>query len=118
MDAKANTQSVTEHTERHFRTEDDVLIRGLGRYVADAPLPNQACAYFVRSPHAFARILRIDTAAAEKAARVMAVFGAKDMGGGAKCSPPPAARGPRRRQACRFAPSSACPRPRDACRRS
>ena len=40
MDAKANTQSVTEHTERHSRTEDDVFIRGLGRYVADAPLPN------------------------------------------------------------------------------
>jgi len=95
MDAKANTQSVTEHTERHFRTEDDVLIRGLGRYVADAPLPNQACAYFVRSPHAFARILRIDTAAAEKAAGVIAVLTAKDMEGVGNVSqhPPLAGRG-------------------------
>jgi len=81
MDAKANTQSVTEHTERHFRTEDDVLIRGLGRFVADAPLPNQAYAYFVRSQHAFARILHIDIAAAEKAAGVIAVLTAKDMEG-------------------------------------
>src|SRR6516164_11120878 len=95
MDAKANTQSVTEHTERHFRTEDDVLIRGLGRYVADAPLPNQACAYFVRSPHAFARILRIDTAAAEKAAGVIAVLTAKDTEGVGNVSqhPPLAGRG-------------------------
>ena len=39
------------------------LVRGLGRYIADAPMPNQAYAYFVRSPHAFARIRSIDTAA-------------------------------------------------------
>ena len=32
--------------------------RGRGSYAADAPLPNQAYAYFVRSPHAFARIAR------------------------------------------------------------
>ena len=81
MDAKANTQSATEHAVRHYRAEDDVLLRGLGRYVADAALPNQAYAYFVRSPHAFARIVRIDTAAAEKAAGVIAVLTAKDMEG-------------------------------------
>ena len=46
------------------RLEDDPLVRGLGRYAADAPLPGQALAYFVRSPHAFADIRSIDTAAA------------------------------------------------------
>ena len=37
------------------RKEDDPLLRGRGRYVADDPLPNQAYGAFVRSPHAFAR---------------------------------------------------------------
>ncbi len=55
MDAKAQHQE-----EKHVRVEDNVLVRGLGRYAADAPLPNQAYAFFVRSPHAFAKILSID----------------------------------------------------------
>jgi aerobic carbon-monoxide dehydrogenase large subunit len=81
MDAKADTQSAAAHAARHYRAEDDALVRGQGRYVADAPLPNQAYAYFVRSPHAFARIVGIDTAAAEKAPGVVAVLTAKDMEG-------------------------------------
>ena len=51
------------------RVEDDVLVRGHGRYAADVPLPNQAYAYFVRSPHAFARIVSIDVTAARSSAR-------------------------------------------------
>ena len=39
--------------------EDDALVRGLGRFVEDAPQPNQAYGVFVRSPHAHARI-RVD----------------------------------------------------------
>jgi aerobic carbon-monoxide dehydrogenase large subunit len=81
MDAKANTQSATAHASYHPRAEDDVLVRGQGRYVADAPLPNQAYAYFVRSPHAFARIVSIDAAAAPSAPGVVAVLTAKDMEG-------------------------------------
>jgi carbon-monoxide dehydrogenase large subunit len=69
------------HEEKHVRVEDNVLVRGNGRYMADAPLPNQAYAYFVRSPHAFARIARVDTAAAEKAPGVVGVLTAKDMAG-------------------------------------
>src|SRR5579884_1338774 len=77
MDAISET--TTEHPEApHVRVEDDPLVRGLGRYVADAPLPNQAYAYFVRSPHAFARIVSIDTAAAEQAPGVIGVLTAKD----------------------------------------
>ena len=43
--------ATTQHHEpKHVRVEDNVLVRGHGRYAADAPLPNQAYAYFVRSP--------------------------------------------------------------------
>lgn len=62
MDAKS------QHRVVHApRVEDDVLVRGRGRYVADLPLPNQAHAYFVRSPHAFARIVSVDVEAALRA---------------------------------------------------
>ena len=56
-------------------------VRGHGRYIADAPLPNQAYAYFVRSPHAFARIVSVDTSAARNAPGVVGVLTAKDMDG-------------------------------------
>jgi carbon-monoxide dehydrogenase large subunit len=79
MDAKAQTQS--GHNARHGRVEDETLVRGLGRYLADAPEPNQAFAYFVRSPHAFARILNIDTSAAAGMPGVIAVLTAQDMDG-------------------------------------
>ena len=51
MDAKTETD---HHADFKGRVEDEPLVRGHGRYIADAPLPNQAYAYFVRSPHAFA----------------------------------------------------------------
>jgi len=49
MDAKTDGRAA--HTPR---VEDDVLVRGKGRYAADVTEPGQAYAYFVRSPHAFA----------------------------------------------------------------
>src|SRR6202051_2130428 len=74
--------ATTQHHEpKHVRVEDNVLLRGNGRYIADAPLPNQAYAYFVRSPHAFARIVSVDTSAALKAPGVVGVLTAKDMDG-------------------------------------
>src|SRR5579863_10022116 len=77
MDAKtdANTHAL------HGRVEDDVLVRGRGRYVADAPEPNQAYAFFVRSPHAFARIVSVDTPGAAGMPGVIAVLTAADMEG-------------------------------------
>ena len=69
------------HEDKHVRVEDNVLLRGRGRYMADAPLPNQAYAHFVRSPHAAAKIVKVDTAAAEKAPGVVGVLTAKDMAG-------------------------------------
>ena len=56
MDAKTDGRAA--HTPR---VEDDVLVRGKGRYAADVAEPSQAYAYFVRSPHAFARIVSVDT---------------------------------------------------------
>jgi carbon-monoxide dehydrogenase large subunit len=63
------------------RVEDDTLLRGRGQFAADVPLPNQAYAFFVRSPHAFARIARIDDAAARQAPGVIDVLTANDMTG-------------------------------------
>src|SRR5271170_2884305 len=76
----ATTEIKTDHP-RHGRVEDDVLVRGHGRYMADAPLPNQAYAFFVRSPHAFARIKSIDVSGAANSPGVIGVITAKDMDG-------------------------------------
>ena len=80
MDATTDTPKKSD-AEHHRRVEDEALVRGLGRYIADAPAPNQAFAYFVRSPHAFARISSIDTEAAKNAPGVIAVLTANDMEG-------------------------------------
>jgi carbon-monoxide dehydrogenase large subunit len=78
----ATTDSKTDHHASYRpRVEDDALVRGRGRYAADAPLPNQAYAYFVRSPHAFARIVSIDVSGAVSAPGVIGVLTAKDMEG-------------------------------------
>ena len=73
-------QATSEH-HPHFqpRVEDDALIRGRGRFVEDAPQPNQAYGVFVRSPHAHARIRSIDVAAARAASGVVAVLTHKDI---------------------------------------
>src|SRR5580704_18844998 len=71
--------ATTQHHEpKHVRVEDNPLVRGHGRYIADAPLPNQAYAYFVRSPHAFARIVGVDVSGALKALGVVGVLTGQD----------------------------------------
>ncbi len=77
MDAKSDS-TTDHHAPFRGRVEDDPLVRGRGRYVADAPLPNQAYAHFVRSPHAFAKILSIDVEAAGNAPGVIGVLTGKD----------------------------------------
>ena len=61
------------------RVEDDALVRGHGRFLADAPMPDQVIGFFLRSPHAFADIRSIDTEAARAAPGVVAVLTAADM---------------------------------------
>ena len=47
------------------RKEDQRFITGKGHYTDDISRPGQAYAYFLRSPHAHARIKSIDTSAAK-----------------------------------------------------
>ncbi|MFQ5641887.1 MAG: xanthine dehydrogenase family protein molybdopterin-binding subunit, partial [bacterium] len=61
------------------RREDHRFIAGRGRYTDDIVLPNMACAYIIRSPHAHAKIKSIKTDKAMKEAGVVAVFTGKDM---------------------------------------
>src|SRR5262244_2249674 len=63
------------------RREDPRFITGKGRYVDDVKLPGMTYAAFVRSPHAHARIRKIDTAAALRHPGVVAVFTGRDMAG-------------------------------------
>ncbi|MGO8918514.1 MAG: xanthine dehydrogenase family protein molybdopterin-binding subunit [Stellaceae bacterium] len=74
------------------RIEDEALLRGAGRYAADAPAPGEAAAWFVRSPHAFARIRGIDTRAAAAEPGVLAILTAADIeaaGAGSVARPVP-----------------------------
>ena len=61
------------------RTEDFRFLTGQGRYTDDINRPGQVHAYFVRSPHAHAKIKKVDTAAAAKAPGVLGVFTGADM---------------------------------------
>ena len=61
------------------RVEDEALLRGRGRFVADAPMPGEAAAAFLRSPHAFAAIRRIDVGAAKAAPGVLDVLTAAEI---------------------------------------
>ena len=60
------------------RKEDFRLLTGRGRFGDDIVLPHQAQAGFVRSPHAHARIVAIDKAAALAAPGVLAVLTGAD----------------------------------------
>lgn len=61
------------------RREDLRLLAGKGQYSDDMNLPGQAYAVLVRSPHAHARIVGIDAAAAKRAPGVLAVLTGADM---------------------------------------
>jgi len=63
------------------RREDYRFLTGNGQYTDDITLPGQTFAAFLRSPHAHARIRAIDTAAAQAAPGVLAVFTGKDVSG-------------------------------------
>src|SRR5205085_2715099 len=56
------------------------LIQGISHYADDLRLPGLLHCVFVRSPHAYAKIARVDTTAARQTAGVVAVFTAEDLG--------------------------------------
>jgi carbon-monoxide dehydrogenase large subunit len=64
------------------RREDDRLLRGRGRYLADLDVPGQAHVVFVRRPYAHALIHGVDADAARRAPGVLAVLTAEDMPSG------------------------------------
>ena len=61
------------------RMEDPKFITGTGRYVDDIALPNMLRGVFVRSPHAHAKILKIDATEAVRNPAVRLVLTAKDL---------------------------------------
>jgi carbon-monoxide dehydrogenase large subunit len=61
-----------------LRFEDPRLLQGRGRYINDVNLPGQAYAVFLRSPHAHAKIVSVDTAAAKALPGVVAVLTGAD----------------------------------------
>jgi carbon-monoxide dehydrogenase large subunit len=60
------------------RIEDPRLLKGGGRYTDDIALAGAAHGFVLRSPHAAARILSIDTGAARAVPGVLAVITAKE----------------------------------------
>ena len=56
------------------RKEDKKFLTGKGRYTADINLVNQTYAFFVRSPHARAKIVKIDCSKAIKSPGVVKIF--------------------------------------------
>ena len=61
-----------------LRNEDYRRLTGNGEYSDDTNLPNQAYAFFLRSPHAFARIISIDASAALEEAGVLSFLTGQD----------------------------------------
>jgi len=61
------------------RKEDYRFLTGVGQYTDDVALPNQTYGYFLRSPHAHAKIASVNTAKALKAPGVLAVLTGQDF---------------------------------------
>src|SRR5512139_3671975 len=74
MDAGILGQSVR-------RKEDYRFLTGGGTYTDDVSAPEQLYAYFLRSPHAHARLRSIDTTAAKAAPGVAAIYVGADLEG-------------------------------------
>ncbi|MDR7417295.1 MAG: xanthine dehydrogenase family protein molybdopterin-binding subunit [Armatimonadota bacterium] len=61
------------------RREDPRLLRGEGRYLSDIALPDMLDLAIIRSPHAHARLIRVETAAARAAPGVATVVSGMDL---------------------------------------
>src|SRR5690242_16335116 len=70
------------------RREDPRLITGQGRYIDDFVLPGMLFMAVVRSPYAHARVLRIDSSAAETMPGVVAVVTGEQAAEFAPAYPP------------------------------
>jgi aerobic carbon-monoxide dehydrogenase large subunit len=66
---------------RRLRKEDQRFIRGKGLYVDDVRLPGMLYGAVLRSPHPHARIIAVDTIAAEAHPKVRAVITGEQLAG-------------------------------------
>jgi carbon-monoxide dehydrogenase large subunit len=69
------------------RKEDPPFVQGSARFINDISLPGMAHMEILRSPHGHARIVSIDTSAAEKMPGVLKVITGKDLIGRMKPLP-------------------------------
>ncbi len=68
------------------RIEDQRFLTGKGNYTDDINRPDQTYAYMLRSPHAHAKIITIDSSDAQASEGVVAIFTGEDMQvGGLPC---------------------------------
>ena len=67
------------------RREDGPLLTGRGRFVDDLAVPGLAHLALLRSPHAHARVARLDVQRARTAAGVVAVVTGADLDGIGPC---------------------------------
>ena len=65
--------------EHKGRLEDERMLKGGGRYVADWNLPGQAYGHFLRSDRAHAEIVSLDASAARAMPGIVAVFTGADI---------------------------------------
>jgi aerobic carbon-monoxide dehydrogenase large subunit len=80
-----------------LRVEDTRLLQGRGQFLRDIRLPHMQHVAFVRSPYAHAKIIALDTAAAQLLPGVVKIFTGADFAGlagpnavdGQLCMPPP-----------------------------
>ena len=70
---------MTKIGKSQLRFEDDHLLRGKGQYTDDVKNTDDAVLVFVRSPHAAARIVKIDLDAAKAIEGVIAIFSWDEM---------------------------------------
>ncbi len=69
------------------RTEDPKFITGSGSFLDDLRFPDMLHAAFVRSPHAHAKLLKVDVSPALALPRVVAAFTGRDIDGKVKNMP-------------------------------
>ncbi len=75
------------------RVEDRKFLTGKARYADDIKLPGMLSAVFVRSPHAHARVLKVDTSQAASSPGVAAILTGADLEGKVKPLLEPAGEG-------------------------
>jgi len=84
--SKTETLSVLDRPNSYIgktvpRPNLDRLLQGRAQYVSDMELPRMAHVVFVRSPHAHARIVSLDAAAARRMPGVVAVVTGQELAG-------------------------------------